>query len=75
VDQTFEQSGDGLLNGGPSYVRNTSSDRGATPKYTLQYQASPDSMVYATVSSAIAPAARTTRRRPRCAARKWRAWA
>lgn len=55
VDQTFEQSGDGLLNGGPSYVRNTSSDRGATPKYTLQYQASPDSMVYATVSKGYRP--------------------
>jgi iron complex outermembrane receptor protein len=50
VDQTFDQSGDGLLNGGPSHVYNTSSDRGATPKYTLQYQATPDSMLYATVS-------------------------
>ncbi len=55
VDQTFEQSGDGLLNGGPSSVRNTSSDRGATPKYTLQYQATPDSMVYATVSKGYRP--------------------
>jgi iron complex outermembrane receptor protein len=55
VDQTFEQSGDGLLNGGYSTVRNTSSDRGATPKYTLQYQLTDDRMVYATVSKGYRP--------------------
>jgi iron complex outermembrane receptor protein len=55
VEQDFDQSGDGLLNGGYSSVHNTSSDRGATPKYTLQYQITPDRMVYATVSKGYRP--------------------
>lgn len=55
VDQTFDQSGDGLLNGGPSHVYNTSSDRGATPKYTLQYQLTQDNMLYTTVSKGYRP--------------------
>lgn len=55
VKQSFDQSGDGLLNGGPSSVHNTSKDYGSTPKYTLQYQISPDHMIYATASQGYRP--------------------
>lgn len=55
VTQTFTQSGDGLFNGGYSTVRNDSKDYGNTPKYTLQYQVSPDKMLYATASKGYRP--------------------
>ena len=55
VDQTFYQTGDGLFNGGYSAVRNTSSDHGVTPKFTLQWQATPEKMVYATASEGYRP--------------------
>jgi outer membrane receptor protein involved in Fe transport len=55
VKQGFSQSGDGLLNGGPSTVRSSSKDYGSTPKFTLQYQVSPDNMVYVTASEGYRP--------------------
>jgi outer membrane receptor protein involved in Fe transport len=55
VKQSFAQTGDGLLNGGPSSVKSSSKDYGSTPKYTLQYQLSPDHMVYATASQGYRP--------------------
>jgi iron complex outermembrane recepter protein len=55
VKQGFSQGGDGLLNGGPSSVHSSSKDYGSTPKFTLQYQVSPDNMVYATASEGYRP--------------------
>ncbi|RDD80092.1 TonB-dependent receptor [Dyella tabacisoli] len=55
VKQSFAQTGDGLLNGGPSSVKSSSKDYGSTPKYTLQYQLSPDNMIYATASQGYRP--------------------
>lgn len=55
VDQTFFQTGDGLFNGGYSEVSNRSSDHGITPKFSLQWQATPDKMLYATVSKGYRP--------------------
>lgn len=55
VDQGFYQSGDGLLNGGFSEVRNSSRDSGVTPKATLQWQVTPDKLLYATVSKGYRP--------------------
>jgi outer membrane receptor protein involved in Fe transport len=55
VKQGFSQSGDGLLNGGPSTVRSSSKDYGSTPKFTLQYQVSPENMVYVTASEGYRP--------------------
>lgn len=55
VDQGFYQSGDGLFNGGFSEVSNSSHDHGVTPKATLQWQVTPDKMLYATVSKGYRP--------------------
>mgnify|MGYP001035096551 FL=1 len=55
VKQGFSQGGDGLLNGGPSFVHSSSKDYGNTPKFTLQYQISPENMVYATASQGYRP--------------------
>jgi len=55
VNQTFYQTGDGLLNGGYSAVSNTSRDHGVTPKFSLQWQATPDKMLYATISKGYRP--------------------
>jgi outer membrane receptor protein involved in Fe transport len=55
VKQGFSQTGDGLLNGGPSAVQSSSKDYGSTPKFTLQYQISPENMVYATASQGYRP--------------------
>jgi outer membrane receptor protein involved in Fe transport len=55
VNQTFYQTGDGLLNGGFSSVYNTSHDHGVTPKASLQWQVTPDKMIYATASKGYRP--------------------
>jgi iron complex outermembrane recepter protein len=55
VDQTFDQTGDGLLNGGYSAVSGESHDSGATPKFSLNWQATHDKMVYATISEGYRP--------------------
>jgi outer membrane receptor protein involved in Fe transport len=55
VNQTFFQTGDGLFNGGYSAVYNKSRDHGVTPKASLQWQVTPDKMVYATVSKGYRP--------------------
>lgn len=55
VDQTFYQSGDGVFTGGFSEVTNTSSDKGTTPKVTVQWQATPDHLIYATASKGYRP--------------------
>jgi outer membrane receptor protein involved in Fe transport len=55
VDQDFYQSGDGLFNGGFSEVSNDSHDHGVTPKFTLQWQATPDKLLYVTASKGYRP--------------------
>lgn len=55
VNQTFVQTGDGLFNGGFSSVTNKSRDHGVTPKFSVQWQATPDKMLYATVSKGYRP--------------------
>lgn len=55
VDQTFEQTGDGVFNGGPSAVTGTSSDRGSNPKFNLSWQLDPDVMLYTTASKGYRP--------------------
>jgi outer membrane receptor protein involved in Fe transport len=55
VDQTFYQTGDGVLNGGPSVNGSTSSDHGVNPKVTLSHEFSPDDMVYFTASKGYRP--------------------
>jgi outer membrane receptor protein involved in Fe transport len=55
VKQSFAQTGDGLFNGGYSSVNSSSKDYGSTPKYTLQYQLTPDKMIYATASQGYRP--------------------
>jgi outer membrane receptor protein involved in Fe transport len=55
VNQTFLQTGDGLFNGGYSSVYNKSRDHGVTPKFSLQWQITPDKMIYATVSKGYRP--------------------
>ena len=55
VDQSFTQTGDGLFNGGYSTVSSESHDHGATPKFSLQWQATRDKMLYATVSEGYRP--------------------
>jgi outer membrane receptor protein involved in Fe transport len=55
VDQSFYQSGDGLFNDGFSEVRNSSRDHGVTPKATVQWQVTPDKLLYATVSKGYRP--------------------
>jgi outer membrane receptor protein involved in Fe transport len=55
VDQTFYQTGDGVLNGGPSVNGSTSSDHGANPKVTLSHEFSPDDMAYFTASKGYRP--------------------
>jgi outer membrane receptor protein involved in Fe transport len=55
VDQGFYQSGDGLFNGGFSEVTNSSHDHGVTPKFTVQWQATPDKLLYATASKGYRP--------------------
>lgn len=55
VDQTFAQQGDGLLNGGPSSVVGTSSDKGVNPKLNLSWQLNEDHMVYATAAKGYRP--------------------
>jgi outer membrane receptor protein involved in Fe transport len=55
VDQGFYQSGDGLFNGGFSQVTNSSKDHGVTPKATIEWQITPDKMIYATASKGYRP--------------------
>lgn len=55
VDQTFAQQGDGLLNGGPSAVVGTSSDKGVNPKFNISWQLDADHMLYATASKGYRP--------------------
>jgi len=55
VDQRFFQSGDGIFNGGFSAVTNSSSDTGVNPKFSLEWQADPSHMVYATASRGYRP--------------------
>jgi len=55
VDQTFYQSGDGVLNGGPSVNGSTSSDHGVNPKVTVSHEFTPNDMVYATASKGYRP--------------------
>ncbi len=55
VDQGFYQTGDGLFNGGFTSVFNTSSDSGVTPKASLQWQVTPEKMIYATASEGYRP--------------------
>ncbi|MES2055011.1 MAG: TonB-dependent receptor, partial [Pseudomonadota bacterium] len=55
VNQTFLQTGDGLFNGGFSSVYNKSRDHGATPKFSVQWQVTPDKMLYATASKGYRP--------------------
>ena len=55
VDQSFYQTGDGLFNGGFTSVYNTSSDKGVTPKASLQWQVTPEKMIYATASEGYRP--------------------
>jgi iron complex outermembrane receptor protein len=55
VDQTFYQTGDGVLNGGPSVNGSTSSDHGANPKVTLSHEFSPNDMAYFTASKGYRP--------------------
>jgi outer membrane receptor protein involved in Fe transport len=55
VNQSFFQTGDGLFNGGYSAVTNKSRDHGVTPKASLQWQITPDKMIYATVSKGYRP--------------------
>ena len=55
VKQSFAQTGNGLFNGGYSSVNGASKDYGSTPKYTLQYQVTPNKMLYATASEGYRP--------------------
>jgi outer membrane receptor protein involved in Fe transport len=55
VKQDFYQSGDGVFNGGFSEVSNSSKDHGINPKFTLQWQATPDYLFYATASKGYRP--------------------
>ena len=55
VNQSFYQTGDGLFNGGFSAVTNTSRDHGVTPKASVQWQVTPDKMIYATASKGYRP--------------------
>ena len=55
VNQSFYQSGDGLFNGGFSQVTNSSRDHGVTPKATIEWQVTPDKMIYATASKGYRP--------------------
>jgi outer membrane receptor protein involved in Fe transport len=55
VNQTFFQSGDGVLNGGPSVSNSDSSDHGANPKVTLSHQFNADDMMYVTASKGYRP--------------------
>jgi outer membrane receptor protein involved in Fe transport len=55
VKQDFYQSGDGVFNGGFSQVSNSSKDHGINPKFTLQWQATPDYLFYATASKGYRP--------------------
>ena len=55
VDQTFLQTGEGVLNGGDSINGSTSRDTGANPKVTLAHSFNPDDMVYVTASKGYRP--------------------
>ncbi|WP_169333637.1 TonB-dependent receptor [Novosphingobium nitrogenifigens] len=55
VDQSFTQTGDGLFNGGYSAVSSQSHDHGVTPKFSLNWQATRDKMIYATISKGYRP--------------------
>jgi iron complex outermembrane recepter protein len=55
VDQTFLQTGDGVLNGGPSINGSTSRDTGANPKVTLSHEFTPDDLAYVTASKGYRP--------------------
>ena len=55
VNQTFDQTGDGVFNGGFSEVYGTSRDHGVTPKGTVEWQVTPDKLLYATASRGYRP--------------------
>ncbi|SHM61199.1 Outer membrane receptor proteins, mostly Fe transport [Duganella sacchari] len=55
VNQGFAQQGDGFFNGGPSAITGTSRDQGYNPKFNLSWQATPDAILYATVSKGYRP--------------------
>jgi len=55
VNQSFVQTGEGLFNDGSSITTGKSRDHGVTPKFSLQWQATPDKMLYATVSKGYRP--------------------
>ncbi|HWM68661.1 MAG TPA: TonB-dependent receptor [Steroidobacteraceae bacterium] len=55
VDQTFLQTGEGILNGGSTINGSTSRDTGANPKVTLSHSFTPDDMVYVTASKGYRP--------------------
>jgi iron complex outermembrane recepter protein len=55
VDQTFLQTGEGVLNGGSTVNGSSSRDTGANPKVTLSHAFTPDDMVYVTASKGYRP--------------------
>ena len=55
VNQTFDQTGDGVFNGGFSEVYGTSRDHGVTPKGSIEWQVTPDKLLYATASRGYRP--------------------
>jgi len=55
VDQTFLQTGEGVLNGGSTVNGSTSRDTGANPKVTLSHAFTADDMVYVTASKGYRP--------------------
>ena len=55
VDQTFLQTGEGVLNGGTTVNGSTSRDTGANPKLTLSHAFTADDLVYVTASKGYRP--------------------
>jgi outer membrane receptor protein involved in Fe transport len=55
VDQTFLQTGEGVLNGGSTVNGSTSRDTGANPKVTLSHAFTADDMIYVTASKGYRP--------------------
>jgi outer membrane receptor protein involved in Fe transport len=55
VSQKFFQTGNGIFNGGYSAVSSGSSESGVNPKFGLQWQVTPDAMVYATAARGYRP--------------------
>jgi iron complex outermembrane recepter protein len=55
VDQTFLQTGEGVLNGGSTVNGSSSRDTGANPKVTLSHAFTADDLVYVTASKGYRP--------------------